>query len=172
MGQAASVALKSPRNPRSPKITVMYITPSARIDGRSNSPPLRCSIKPIITAMGICTTHGKIAAGYCLNTAAITKPKMASTTVSAMNKVKRNNNRTRLFSKRPAMSPTVWPLLRRLTTKAPKSCTAPMRMEPNTTQSSAGTQPHMIAIAGPTIGPVPAIEVKWCPKTTDLRVGT
>ena len=104
--------------------------------------------------------HGNIAAGYCLNTAAITNPKIASTTVSAMNSVSRKSNLTRLFSTRPAMSPTVWPLLRRLTTKAPKSCTAPINIEPRTTQRSAGTQPHMIAIAGPTIGPVPAIDVK------------
>ena len=41
-----------------------------------------------------------------------------------------------------------------------KSCTAPIRIEPKTTQSRAGTQPHMMAMAGPTIGPVPAIEVK------------
>ena len=129
-------------------------------DGKSKSTPLRCSSTPIATAIGICTTHGKMAAGYCLNTAAITKPKIAKTTVSAMNKVNRKSNRTRLLSTRPAMSPTVWPLLRRLTTSAPKSCTAPMKMEPSTTHNSAGTQPHMMAIAGPTIGPVPAIEVK------------
>ena len=47
-----------------------------------------------------------------------------------------------------------------------------MKIEPSTTHNSAGTQPHMMAIAGPTIGPVPAMEVKWWPKTTDLLVGT
>ena len=118
--------------------------------------------------MGICTTQGKMAAGYCLKTAAMTNPKIARTTVNAMKRIKRKSKRTRLFSKRPAMSPTVCPLLRKLTTKAPKSCTAPIRMEPNTTHKRAGTQPHMMAIAGPTIGPVPAIEVKWCPKMTDF----
>ena len=70
------------------------------------------------------------------------------------------------------MSPTVWPLLRIETTSAPKSWTAPMKIDPKTTQSNAGTQPHITAIAGPTIGPVPAIEVKWWPKTTDFEVGT
>ena len=35
-----------------------------------------------------------------------------------------------------------------------------MRIEPNTTHSRAGTHPHMMAMAGPTMGPVPAIEVK------------
>ena len=44
---------------------------------------------------------------------------------------------------------------------APKSCTAPIKIDPKTTQRSAGTQPHMMAMAGPTIGPVPAMEVKW-----------
>ena len=47
-----------------------------------------------------------------------------------------------------------------------------MKIEPKTTQSSAGSQPHITAIAGPTIGPVPAMDVKWWPKTTDLLVGT
>ena len=77
-----------------------------------------------------------------------------------MNKTNRKSKRTRLLSNLPAMSPTVCPLLLKLTTKAPKSCTAPIRIEPKTTQSRAGTQPHMMAMAGPTIGPVPAIEVK------------
>ena len=160
MGQAASAELKEPSAPPSPKTTVRYMTPNATSDGTNRPTPLRCSSTPMATAMGICTTHGKMAAGYCLNTAAITRPKIASTTVSAMNRTSRNSNRTRLLSTRPAMSPTVWPLLRRLTTSAPKSCTAPMKIEPSTTQSNAGTQPHMMAIAGPTIGPVPAIEVK------------
>ena len=57
--------------------------------------------------MGICTTQGKIDAGYCLKTAAITNPKIASTIVSAMNRISRNNSRTRMLSTRPATSPTV-----------------------------------------------------------------
>jgi len=44
-------------------------------------------------------------------------------------------------------------------TIAPKSCTAPMKMLPTTTQITAGTQPQIMPIAGPTIGPVPAIDV-------------
>ena len=102
-----------------------------------------------------------IAPGYILNTAAITSPKMASTIVRAMNRMDRNRMRVRGASTRPAMSPTVWPRLRMETTSEPKSCTAPIRMEPNKTQRRAGTHPQMTASAGPTIGPVPAIEVKW-----------
>ena len=59
-----------------------------------------------------------------------------------------------------AMSPIDWPRFRKLTTSAPKSCTAPMKIDPNNTQHNAGIQPHMMAIAGPTIGPVPAMLVK------------
>ena len=55
---------------------------------------------------------------------------------------------------------TVCPLLRNDTTSDPRSCTAPMKIDPNTTQSSAGSQPHITAMAGPTIGPVPAMLVK------------
>ena len=59
----------------------------------------------------------------------------------------------------PAMSPIDRPRLRRLMTRAEKSCTAPMQMVPIVTQSSAGSQPQMTARAGPTIGAAPAIEV-------------
>ena len=48
----------------------------------------------------------------------------------------------------------------RETTKAPKSCTAPMKIDPNNTHSNAGSQPQKTAMAGPTIGPVPAMLVK------------
>ena len=37
---------------------------------------------------------------------------------------------------------------------------------PNTTQSRAGTQPQITAMAGPTIGAAPAIEQKWWPNRT------
>jgi hypothetical protein len=70
------------------------------------------------------------------------------------------------------MSPTVWPRFRIETTSAPKSCTAPIRIDPKKTHKSAGSHPHMTAIAGPTIGPVPAIDVKWWPNTTAFEVGT
>ena len=54
----------------------------------------------------------------------------------------------------------------------PKSCTAPMKMEPMRTHRRAGSQPQMMAMAGPTMGPVPAMEVKWWTKRTERRVGT
>ena len=64
------------------------------------------------------------------------------------------------------------PLALKEITKAPKSWTAPKKIEPKNTQSAAGIQPQIIAIAGPTMGPKPAIEVKWCPKRISLLVGT
>ena len=66
----------------------------------------------------------------------------------------------------------VWPRDRSEMTNAPKSWTAPMKIEPTKTHNSAGNHPQNTAMAGPTMGPVPAMEVKWWPKTTDLRVGT
>ena len=36
----------------------------------------------------------------------------------------------------------------------------PIKIEPKTTQIKAGSHPHITPIAGPTMGPVPAIEVK------------
>jgi hypothetical protein len=45
-------------------------------------------------------------------------------------------------------------------TREPKSWTAPMKIEPTTIHMTAGSQPHITAIAGPTIGPVPEIEAK------------
>ncbi len=141
-------------------------------EGTISFAPLRCSQRPIPTAIGTCTKQGKIVAGYCRKTDAITRPKIARTIVNAMNRIRRNRIRARRLISLPAMSPTVCPLFLIETTSAPKSCTAPMKIDPSKTQTRAGTQPHITAIAGPTIGPVPAIEVKWWPKTTGFDVGT
>ena len=84
----------------------------------------------------------------------------------------RNSRRIKGLMTRPAISPTVCPRLRRDTTKAPRSWTAPMKIEPKSTHNKAGSHPQSTARAGPTIGPVPAMEVKWWPKTTPRSVGT
>jgi len=101
-----------------------------------------------------------VASGNCTNTLAITHPKIASTIHRANNRSTRNSSRTRGLSSFPATSPMVMPRLRRLTTSTAMSCIPPTRIEPTSTQITAGTQPHMIARAGPTIGPVPAMLVK------------
>ena len=85
---------------------------------------------------------------------------MASTTVSAKNSTSKNKTRVRGEINRPATSPTLCPSFRRLTTSAPKSWTAPMKMQPKTTHNTAGNQPQKTAMAGPTMGPVPAMLVK------------
>jgi hypothetical protein len=53
-----------------------------------------------------------------------------------------------------------------------KSWTPAKKMVPKITHSSAGSHPQKTAIAGPTMGAAPAIEVKWCPQSTCLLVGT
>ena len=66
------------------------------------------------------------------------------------------------LARRPMMSSAIRPIdlprARMLRTSAEKSCTAPMKTAPRTTQTNAGTQPQMTAIAGPSIGASPAIE--------------
>ena len=52
------------------------------------------------------------------------------------------------------------------TTRAPKSCTAPMKIAPSTTHSIAGSQPQMTAMAGPSIGDRPVIDAYWWPNST------
>ena len=44
--------------------------------------------------------------------------------------------------------------------REPKSCTAPIKILPTNTKINAGNHPQIMAIAGPTMGPVPAIDVK------------
>src|SRR5690606_30206511 len=58
-------------------------------------------------------------------------------------------------------------------TSAAMSWTPPTKIEPSTIQSTAGTQPKKRpARIGPTTGPAPAIDEKWCPSTTGAGVGT
>ena len=72
----------------------------------------------------------------------------------------RNNARALLPITFPVKSPIEWPLFFAESTRHPKSCTAPKKIVPKTTHSRAGSHPHITAIAGPTIGAAPAIDVK------------
>ena len=48
-----------------------------------------------------------------------------------------------------------------------------MKITPSTIHSSAGPQPNTsAAVIGPTIGPAPAMELKWCPNTTASGAGS
>ena len=100
------------------------------------------------------------------------KAKTAITIQSSKKIISRKRVRTLLLMISAAKSPMDLPLALRETTRAPKSWTAPKKIEPKNTQITAGTQPQMIAIAGPTIGPRPEMEVKWCPKRISFLVGT
>ena len=90
-----------------------------------------------------------------------------STSTKHMNKM-----RARLLIVLAVISAIEWPFSRTLATSAPKSCAAPMKIVPKTTQASAGPQPQYAATQGPMIGAAPAIEVKWWPKSTARCVGT
>ena len=57
-----------------------------------------------------------------------------------------------------AIAPIDRPLARTEMTRAPKSCTQPIRIAPKTTQIIAGSQPQTTAIAGPSIGDRPVID--------------
>ncbi len=64
-------------------------------------------------------------------------------------------------------SPTDLPSCRIDATRAPISCGPPKKEEPRRHQRYAGNQPNILAAAiGPTMGPAPAMEAKWCPKST------
>jgi len=60
-----------------------------------------------------------------------------------------------------AISAIDFPPSRMLAKRAVKSCTAPMKMPPRITHSTAGTKPYTIAKVGPMMGPAPAMLEKW-----------
>ena len=148
-----------------------YIHATATSVPSTRLPP-RLSQTPSPIAIGICSHTGHTLDGYSLNTVAITSPKIASTIHRPIRTTIKNSSRTRGVTTSPARSAIVRPRLRMLTTSDPKSCTAPITIDPTSTHTRAGTHPHTTATAGPTIGPVPAMLVKWCPKTSDRRLGT
>ena len=96
----------------------------------------------------------------------------ASTIQIRIEMMTRNAVLARGLTTDPAICPIDPPRWRRLMTSAEKSCTAPMKIVPTTTQISAGNHPQITAMAGPTIGAAPAIDVKWCPQSTAFDVGT
>ncbi len=95
-----------------------------------------------------------------LKTMAMTRPKTAITIHSSRKTIRKKKNRVRLLTYLEVYSEMDFPWLRMEMISAPKSCTAPMTTLPTNTHNRAGTHPQMMAIAGPTMGPVPAIEVK------------
>ena len=53
-----------------------------------------------------------------------------------------------------------FPSVRSEAAMLPKSCTAPKNIPPTKIQITAGIQPKVTAMMGPTIGPAPAMEAK------------
>ena len=98
--------------------------------------------------------------------------KIAITIHSSKKMIAKKRIRALRFTISAVKSPMVFPLFLMEIIRAPKSCTAPANIVPPTIQITAGTQPHITPMAGPTIGPVPAIDVKWCPKIISFFVGT
>jgi len=129
-------------------------------------------MNPSQMAMGSCVHTGMTDSGKMAKTDAMTTPNMATTIQRAKKMISMNRNLTRLPMMLPVRSPMVRPSFRRDMTIEPKSCTAPMKIEPMRIHTRAGSHPQIMAMAGPTMGPVPAMEVKWCPKRTVLLVAT
>jgi hypothetical protein len=87
-------------------------------------------------------------------------PKIAITIRRARKTIAKNKNRTRELIYLAAISEILLPSFRIDIINAPKSWTAPIKILPRNTHKIAGNHPQIIPMAGPTIGPVPAIEVK------------
>ena len=111
-------------------------------------------------AMGTSSQTASTDWGYMEKMMAITRPKMAITIHSSRNTIRKKKNLVRLLTYLAVYSEMDLPWLRMEMIRAPKSCTAPITILPTKIHSIAGSQPQMMAIAGPTIGPVPAIDVK------------
>ena len=117
----------------------------------------------MISAIIISIFIGSTEDGYNVNSFDIAMAKTASTShVKHMTKHK-NIILILLFITFEEMSAIDFPFSFILIINAPKSCTAPMKIVPSTTQSIAGIHPQYTAMHGPMIGAAPAMEVKWWP---------
>lgn len=74
--------------------------------------------------------------------------------------ISRNNIRARGPMMSLVTSPMVCALCRIEANSAAISCTPPISTQPTNTQMIAGSQPQYTAMAGPRIGPSPAMEAK------------
>ena len=127
---------------------------------------------PMMKATTSAPQTGSTDDGVLIIICAMTTPNTALTISSSRKITTMNRLRVRPLTTRPAMAPIDRPRLRTLAHTADMSCTPAMKMVPHTTQTKAGSQPQMTAMAGPTMGAAPATEVKWCPQSTYLLVGT
>src|SRR5690554_5359336 len=111
-------------------------------------------------ATTIAPQTGTTEPGLLINRLAITTPNTALTISNTRKITIMNSERARLPTTSPDSAPMDLALLRTLAHTAPMSCTPAKNTVPIDTQSRAGSQPQMTAMAGPTIGAAPATEVK------------
>ena len=80
------------------------------------------------------------------------------------------------FARGPMLSEMISPMERPLfltdANMDPKSCTAPKNSPPMSTQRVTGIHPNTAAWMGPVMGPAPAMDEKWCPRSTEGFAGT
>jgi hypothetical protein len=155
-----------------PKYTVMYMNTTAMSERTAALRFFLYTRYPSVSAIGISIHTGNTAVGYIVKRMPMIMAKIDMT----MTRQKNITRRKRILEVGLTMSfvtsPIDLPWLRTEITRAPRSCTAPIKIDPTKTQINAGTHPHITPIAGPTIGPVPAIDVKWCPNRIPFFVGT
>ena len=127
---------------------------------------------PMSSATMIAPQVGMTEVGVVTSSFAMTTANAALTMSSSRKMI----TRKRLRPFRPMYLPDSVPMLcpRCLPEahRAPKSCIPAMNTVPMVTHRKAGTHPQITAMAGPTMGAAPATEVKWCPQSTYLLVGT
>src|SRR5690606_13585123 len=127
---------------------------------------------PTAMATGTCNQYGSTLDGKASNRLAMVTANTAFTNTNR----KKMINKNRFLAREPitvrVIDPIDSPRLRTEAQSVPKSCIPAKKMVPRVTHKSAGPQPQIIAMAGPTIGAAPATELKWCPQRTNLLVGT
>jgi hypothetical protein len=118
-------------------------------------------IRPVTIAIGMIPKVGTTIWGVVSKVFAEEAEKTA---ITRTNDSQRNKEKTslvvfpRTFSE---VSATERPSLRMETIRLEKSCTPPRKIAPKIIQSTAGSHPQMAqAIAGPRMGPAPAIAAK------------
>ena len=115
---------------------------------------------PSTSAMAKVPHTGSTAPGLPMKRLAITTANTAFTRSSKKKMISKNRTRARLPMSDSASVPIELALCRVEIQRVPRSCTAPAKIVPSTTQRNAGSQPQITAIAGPTIGAAPATDVK------------
>src|SRR5680860_1850628 len=101
---------------------------------------------PSSKAIGISHHTGNTDPGNMANTTAITSPKIAIIIHSSRNTITKNRNRVRVLTYLEVYSAIDFPWFLMEITRAPKSCTAPMMIDPAKIQIRAGTHPQITCL--------------------------